>query len=122
VDLRFCLTENEKFIFFVDKNNKYYYTHVKEEIMGQLFDACAYDVENKKCCVFHADKFHANCYSYSGAVFSMHYLLRQAPYRIMWSGSDLIEDISEVNNEEHLFFLFFAFFVTLCSLCEILAL
>jgi len=22
--------------------------------MGQLFDACAYDVENKKCCVFHA--------------------------------------------------------------------
>jgi len=70
--------------------------------MGQIFYACAYDVENKKCCVFHADKFHANCYSYSGAVFSMHYLLRQAPYRIMWGGYDVIEDISEINNEEDL--------------------
>jgi len=70
--------------------------------MGQLFDACAYDIENKKCCVFHADKFHANCYSYSGAVFSMHYLLRQTPYRIMWSGEYVMEDISEINNEEYL--------------------
>jgi len=34
-----------------------------------------------------ADKFHANCYSYSGAVMTMHYPLRQKPYRVMWSGN-----------------------------------
>jgi hypothetical protein len=70
--------------------------------MGQIFLACAYDIENKKCCLFDADKFHANCYSYSGAVFSMHYLLRQAPYRIMWGGDEVIEYISEINDEEYL--------------------
>jgi len=38
------------------------------------------------CCVYDADKFHANCYSFSGSVFSIHYLLRQKPYRVMWGG------------------------------------
>jgi hypothetical protein len=55
--------------------------------MGQIFHACAYDIETKTCCVIEADKFHANCYSFSGAVVSMHYLLRQKPYRVMWGGS-----------------------------------
>ena len=32
------------------------------------------------------DKFHANCYCYSGAVFSIHYLLRRQPYHVMWGG------------------------------------
>ena len=54
--------------------------------MGQIFYACAYDIETKTCCVYDADKFHANCYSFSGAVYSMHYLLRKKPYRIMWGG------------------------------------
>jgi len=54
--------------------------------MGQIFYACAYDIEEKTCCTIDADKFHANCYSFSGAVYSMHYLLRQKPYRIMWGG------------------------------------
>ena len=30
--------------------------------------------------------FHANCYSSCGTVLSMHYLLRQKAYRIMWGG------------------------------------
>ena len=55
--------------------------------MGQIFHACAYDIDTKSCCVLDADKFHANCYSYCGTVFSMHYLLRQKPYRIMWGGA-----------------------------------
>ena len=54
--------------------------------MGQIFHACAYDIDTKTCCVYDADKFHANCYSICGTVFSMHYLLRQKPYRIMWGG------------------------------------
>ena len=70
--------------------------------MGQTFYACAYDIENKKCCIYHADKFNANCYSYSGAVSAMHYLLRQAPYRIMWGGDYVIDNISKINNEEYL--------------------
>jgi hypothetical protein len=52
--------------------------------VGQIFFSCAYD----------ADKFHANCYSFSGSVFSTHYLLRQKPYRIMWGGIDVL-----INNE-----------------------
>ena len=54
--------------------------------MGQTFYACAYDIENKTCCVMDVDKFHANCYCYSGAAFSIHYLLRQKPYHVMWGG------------------------------------
>jgi len=60
--------------------------------MGQIFHATAYDIDTKTCCVYNADKFHANCYSYSGAVFSMHYLLRKKPYRIMWGGAYVVLD------------------------------
>ena len=54
--------------------------------MGQIFHACAFDIENKTCCVMDVDKFHANCYAHSGAVCSLHYLLRQKPHRVMWAG------------------------------------
>jgi hypothetical protein len=70
--------------------------------MGQMFYACAYDIENKKCCIYNADKFHTSCYSYSGAVSAIHYLLRQAPYRIMWGGDYVIQNISNINNDEYL--------------------
>ena len=65
--------------------------------MGQIFNACAYDIDAKICCVIDADKFHANCYSYSGAVCSMHYLLRQKPYRIMWGGGYVVIDDNIAN-------------------------
>jgi len=55
--------------------------------MGQIFHACAYDTEERTRCTVDADKFDGNCYSYSGAVMTMHYLLRQKPYRIMWGGN-----------------------------------
>ncbi|MCL2322371.1 MAG: hypothetical protein FWC47_09730 [Oscillospiraceae bacterium] len=58
--------------------------------MGQIFWACAYDIENKKCFVKDADKFHANCFSCSGTVVSIHYLLRQKPYHIMWGGGYIV--------------------------------
>jgi len=72
--------------------------------MGQQFYGCAYDIEKKTCCVVNADKFHANCYSFSGAVRSIHYLLRQAPYRIMWVGDyvTMKENISKIIREEDL--------------------
>ena len=63
--------------------------------MGQIFHACAYDTETKTCCVLNADKFHANCYSSCGTVLSMHYLLRQKPYRIMWGGDYVVDDSLE---------------------------
>jgi hypothetical protein len=71
--------------------------------MGQIFHACAYDTETKICCVIDADKFHANCYASSGTVHSMHYLLRQKPYRIMWGGhyvvdEDIIEGYSRIED------------------------
>jgi hypothetical protein len=59
--------------------------------MGQIFYSCAYDIEDKICCVYAADKFHANCYSYSGSVSSVHYLLRKKPYRIMWGGHEVLD-------------------------------
>jgi hypothetical protein len=59
--------------------------------MGQIFYACAYDIENTTCCVIESDKFHANCYAHSGSVHSMHYLLRQKPYRILWGGIYMID-------------------------------
>jgi len=58
--------------------------------MGQIFRSCAYDIETKTCCVYDADKFHANCYAHSGSVFSIHYLLRQKPYNIMWGGGYVV--------------------------------
>ena len=72
--------------------------------MGQLFEASAYDIETKTCCTVYADKFHANCYSYSGAVGTMHYLLRQKPYRVMWGGNyvDIDDNIQYFSREEDL--------------------
>jgi len=64
--------------------------------MGQIFYSCAYDTESMECCVYAADKFHANCYSYSGPVSSVHYLLRQKPYRIMWGGH-YVQDCYELS-------------------------
>jgi hypothetical protein len=55
--------------------------------MGQIFYACAYDTETRTCCTMNVDKFHANCHAESGAVLSIHYLLRQKPYRVMWGGN-----------------------------------
>jgi flagellar capping protein FliD len=60
--------------------------------MGQIFYSCAYDIETKTCCVYAADKFHANCYAHSGSVFSVHYLLRQKPYNVMWGGHYVVLD------------------------------
>lgn len=60
--------------------------------MGQIFYASAYDIETKNCCVIYADKFHANCYSCSKAVCSIHYLLRQKPYHVMWGGDYMLID------------------------------
>lgn len=60
--------------------------------MGQIFHACAYDTELMTCCVYDADKFHANCFSFCGTVYSMHYLLRQKPYRVMWGGYSALSD------------------------------
>jgi len=72
--------------------------------MGQIFYSCAYDIENRTCCVYEADKFHANCYSMCGSVFSIHYLLRQKPYRIMWGGYNAIggKELSKFSREEDL--------------------
>jgi hypothetical protein len=70
--------------------------------MGQIFNACAYDIETKTCCVLDADKFHANCYSLSGTVLSMHYLLRQKPWRIMWGGNDVYSDLAKYSRDEDL--------------------
>ena len=44
-----------------------------------------------------ADKFGANCYNYSGAVLSIHYLLHQRPYHVMWGGGYVVID----DNLEH---------------------
>jgi hypothetical protein len=60
--------------------------------MGQIFNAYAYDTETKTCCVIDADKFHANCYAHSGTVLSIHYLLRQKPYNVMWGGGYVVID------------------------------
>ena len=65
--------------------------------MGQIYYACAYDIDTKTCNVVEADKFHANCYSCSSAVLSTHYLLRQKPYRVMWGGNSISSD----DNIEH---------------------
>lgn len=59
--------------------------------MGQIFFACAYDIDTKECSVECADKFHASCYSYSGAVHSIHYLLRQRAFRVMWAGGYIMD-------------------------------
>ena len=58
--------------------------------MGQIFYACAYDTETRTCYVEDADKFHANCYSICRTVATVHYLLRQKPYRVMWGGVHVV--------------------------------
>jgi len=70
--------------------------------MGQIFHACAYDVERKISCVLDADKFHANCFSYSCTVVCVHYLLRQEPYRIMWGGAYVLIDhnLEKISKDE----------------------
>jgi len=70
--------------------------------MGQIFHACAFDTQTKTCCVMDADKFHANCYSYCGTVFSIHYLLRQKPYHVMWGGHHVVLDdnVTKFTREE----------------------
>jgi hypothetical protein len=55
--------------------------------MGQIFHACVYDLKKKVCSVFNADKFYANCYSFSGAVAVTHYLLHKKPHNVMWGGN-----------------------------------
>ena len=66
--------------------------------MGQIFHACAYDIETKTRCIIDADKFHANCYAHSGTVLSMHYLLRQKPYHVMWKGDYAIDKVKFIEN------------------------
>lgn len=70
--------------------------------MGQIFNACIYDIDSKVCCTVYADKFHANCYSYSGAVLSTHYLLRQKPCHVMWGGDYVLIDdyLEDISNED----------------------
>jgi len=72
--------------------------------MGQIFYSCAYDIDTKTCCVIDADKFNANCYAHNSTVCSMHYLLRQKPYRIMWGGNYVTIDdiIANYSSEEDL--------------------
>lgn len=60
--------------------------------MGQIFNVAVYDIESKKCFTECVDKFHANCYSFSEAICSTHYLLRQAPYHVMWCGEYVVLD------------------------------
>jgi len=70
--------------------------------MGQIFHSCAYDINDRICCVYDADKFHANCYAHSGSVFSIHYLLRRQPWRIMWGGGYVAIDdyLAKVSKQE----------------------
>ena len=72
--------------------------------MGQIFHACAYDIDAKTCCVIEADKFHANCYAHSDAVLSVHYLLRNKPYHVMWGGEYVVIDdnLQDFSRDEEL--------------------
>ena len=60
--------------------------------MGQIYSACIYDIDNRIACVVYADKFHANCYSYSGTVAAAHYLLRMKPHNVVWGGDYIVLD------------------------------
>ena len=59
--------------------------------MGQMFCSIAYDIDSREAVSMCADKFHANCYSYSGNVISMHYTLKKKPYRVMWLGDRVLD-------------------------------
>lgn len=54
--------------------------------MNQKFYAVARDIETENNIVINAGKFHANCYSYSSSVWTIHYLLRQKPHHVAWRG------------------------------------
>jgi len=45
--------------------------------MGQIFVATVYDTKKKECFSVDADKFHANCYSYSYHARATHDLLKK---------------------------------------------
>ncbi|MDR1871441.1 MAG: hypothetical protein LBS60_05865 [Deltaproteobacteria bacterium] len=60
--------------------------------MGQIFCATIYDIEEMTRFLMVADKFHANCYSFSAAVVCAHYLLRQKTHRVMWFGDFAIAE------------------------------
>lgn len=72
--------------------------------MGQEFYASAYDMEKRTCYEYYCDKFHSDCYSFSGSVVLMHYLLRKAPYRIIYGGDKILnKDIfSRFSTEDEL--------------------
>lgn len=54
--------------------------------MGQIFHSTVYDIKNRTCSSYDADKFHSNCYSYSGDVAVVHYLLMRSAKNVMWYG------------------------------------
>lgn len=72
--------------------------------MGQIFQATVYNVEDRTCFVADADKFHANCYSFSGIVCAVHYLLRKSAYHVMWCGGYIVlnDAIKDFLSEEQL--------------------
>lgn len=76
----------------------------EEYNMGLFFYACAYDILNKICCVLDADKFGSECRSFCEPVLSMHYLLRQKAYRVMWGGLHVLDNdnIEEFSRKEDL--------------------
>ncbi|MDR1871440.1 MAG: hypothetical protein LBS60_05860 [Deltaproteobacteria bacterium] len=60
--------------------------------MGQRYRATIYDIDDMTRFMIDADKFDANCYSFSAAVVCAHYLLRQKSHRVMWFGDYAIAD------------------------------
>ena len=70
--------------------------------MGQIYHACIYDTNEMTAYVMDADKFHANCYSFSGTVAVTHYLLRQKPHNVMWGGGYVVLDdaLADITDEK----------------------
>ncbi|MDR1870614.1 MAG: hypothetical protein LBS60_01590 [Deltaproteobacteria bacterium] len=66
--------------------------------MGEIFYATIYDIEDMTCFSTCVEKFHANCYSFSGAVVYAHYLLRQKPFRVMWFGQSVLSEYDGLND------------------------
>ena len=70
--------------------------------MGQIFRATVYDTEKRTFSYEDADKFHANCYSFSYAVCMTHYLLRQSAQHVMWYGDYVIAGVDKFSSEDQL--------------------
>ncbi len=72
--------------------------------MGQIFKATVYDIDSRQCYSSDVDKFHANCYSFSGDICAAHFLLRQAAYRVIWCGDyiGIDDNIKDFLSEEQL--------------------